>query len=163
MAVAWEWLARIATTAQTPRRLARRVGLSPSLNARTRGCRGDQERHVGRCLQRRHMDQLSRLASICWLASTLALHIEAVINYVAKYCTGKSESQTNTCAEFSKATLPHASDRNPMRSFVSKMMNRLVGERDYSAQETCHLLLGLRLQEHSRVVRPRSTNTPLNF
>jgi hypothetical protein len=55
-----------------------------------------------------------------------------------------------------------------MVSFVSKMMNRLVGERDYSAQGVCHLLLGLLLQEDSRVVRsvddyPSSTTALLSF
>ncbi|EAQ83491.1 hypothetical protein CHGG_09895 [Chaetomium globosum CBS 148.51] len=32
-------------------------------------------------------------------------------------------------------------------------MNKLIGERDYSAQEICHILLGLPLQEDSRVVQ----------
>jgi hypothetical protein len=39
-----------------------------------------------------------------------------------------------------------------MLSFVSKILNKLIGERDYSAQEVCHVLLGLPLQEDSRVV-----------
>jgi hypothetical protein len=47
-----------------------------------------------------------------------------------------------------------------MLSFVSKMMNRLIGERDYSAQEVCHLLLGLPLQEDSRVVRSVDCRLP---
>jgi len=69
-----------------------------------------------------HMNQFSRLASLCWLANTdfsPCTGIEAVINYTAKYCS-KSESQTSTYAEISKAILPHVSDRNPMLSFVSK-------------------------------------------
>jgi hypothetical protein len=33
------------------------------------------------------------------------------------------------------------------------MMNKLIGERDYSSQEVSHILLGLPLQEDSRVVR----------
>ena len=33
------------------------------------------------------------------------------------------------------------------------MMNKLIGERDYSAMEACHILLKLPLQEDSRVVR----------
>jgi ATP-dependent DNA helicase PIF1 len=95
-----------------------------------------------------HMNQFIRLASLCWFANTdfsPCTGIEAVINYVAKYCS-KSESQTSTYAEIAKAILPHVSDRNPMLSFISKMINRLIGERDYSAQEVCHLLLGLLLQ-----------------
>ena len=108
------------------------------------------------------MNQFSRLASLCWLANTdfsPCTGIEAVINYAAKYCS-KSESQTSTYAEISKAILPHVSDRNPMLSFVSKMMNRLIGERDYSAQEVCHLLLGLPLQEDSRIVRSVDCRLP---
>jgi ATP-dependent DNA helicase PIF1 len=97
------------------------------------------------------MNQFNRLVSLCWLANTdfsPCTGIEAVINYAAKYCS-KSELQTSTYAQLSKAILPHVSDRNPMLSFVSKMMNRLIGERDYSAQEVSHLLLGLPLQEDS--------------
>jgi len=39
-----------------------------------------------------------------------------------------------------------------MVSFVSKLMNKLISERDYSAQEIYHILLGLALQEDSQVV-----------
>ena len=78
--------------------------------------------------------------------------MEAVINYAAKYCS-KSEAQTSTYAQIAQNILPHISDNNPMVSFVSKMMNKLIGERDYSAQEICHILLGLPLQEDSRVVQ----------
>ena len=76
-----------------------------------------------------YMNQFSRLASLCWLANTNfspCTRIEAVINYASKYCS-KSESQTSTYVEVSKAILPHASDRNPMLSFVSKRMNRPIG------------------------------------
>jgi ATP-dependent DNA helicase PIF1 len=56
-----------------------------------------------------------------------------------------------------------------MLSFVSKMMNKLIGERDYSAQEIRRLRLKLLLQEDSRVVlsvdcRPQDKHTrPLDF
>jgi ATP-dependent DNA helicase PIF1 len=44
------------------------------------------------------------------------------------------------------------------------MMNKLIGERDYSSQEVSHILLGLPLQEDSRVLRsvdcrPRDRHT----
>ncbi len=39
-----------------------------------------------------------------------------------------------------------------MLSFVSKMMNKFIGERDYSAQETYHLLLKLPLYKDSCIV-----------
>ena len=101
-----------------------------------------------------HMNQFNHLISLCWLANTdvsPCTSVTAVINYAAKYCS-KIETQTNTYAQIAKSIIPNVSDRNPMLSFVSKMMNKLIGERDYSAQETCHLLLKLPLQEDSRVV-----------
>ena len=78
--------------------------------------------------------------------------MEAVINYAAKYCS-KSETQTSTYAQIVQSILPHISDNNSMVSFVSKLMNKVIGERDYSPQEICHILLGLPLQEDSRVVQ----------
>jgi hypothetical protein len=35
---------------------------------------------------------------------------------------------------------------------VSKLLNKLIGERDWSAQEVSHILLGLPLQDSSRQV-----------
>ncbi|KAH6640312.1 hypothetical protein F5144DRAFT_484970 [Chaetomium tenue] len=102
-----------------------------------------------------HLNQYNPLLSLCWLANTdcsPCTSVEAVINYAAKYCS-KSETQTSTYAQITQSILPHISDNNPMISFVSKMMNKLIGERDYSAQEICHILLGLLLQEDSRVVQ----------
>ncbi|EAQ86310.1 hypothetical protein CHGG_07563 [Chaetomium globosum CBS 148.51] len=101
-----------------------------------------------------HMNQYNRLITLCWLRNTdisPCTGIEAVINYAAKYCS-KTETKTSTYAEIAGAILPHVSDRNPMLSFVSRMMNKLIGERDYSAQETCHILLKLPLYQDSRVV-----------
>jgi len=52
-------------------------------------------------------------------------------------------------AEILAESLQH---HNPMVSFVSKLMNKLISERDYSAQEIYHILLGLALQEGGQVV-----------
>jgi hypothetical protein len=101
------------------------------------------------------MNQYNPLIALCWPANTdcsPCTGVEAVINYAAKYCS-KSETRTSSYAQIARAVLPHVSDRNPMLSFVSKLMNKLVGERDYSAQEISHILLGLPLQEDSRVVQ----------
>jgi hypothetical protein len=102
-----------------------------------------------------HLNQYNALITLCWLANidcSPCTSVEAVINYAAKYCS-KSETQTSTYAQIAKSILPHISSHNPMVSFVSKLMNKLMGERDYSAQEICHVLLGLPLQEDSRVVQ----------
>ena len=117
------------------------------------------------------MNQFNRLITLCWLANTdisPCTGIEAVINYAAKYCS-KTETPTSTYADIARSILPHVSDSNPMLSFASKMMNKLIGERDYSAQEVCHLLMKLPLCEDSRVVlnvdcRPlESHSRPLEF
>lgn len=102
-----------------------------------------------------YMNQFNPLISMCWLANTdisPCTGKEAVVNYAAKYCS-KIERETMTYGQISRMILPHIADGNPLLSFVSKMMNKLIGERDYSAQEVSHILLGLPLQEDSRVVR----------
>jgi hypothetical protein len=38
-----------------------------------------------------------------------------------------------------------------MKSFATKLMNSLVGKRDYSAQEVCYLLMGAPLTHCSRI------------
>ena len=101
-----------------------------------------------------HLNQYNPLVSLCWLANTdfsPCCDPQAVANYAGKYCT-KAEEKSATYAEISRMVLPHVSDRNPVLSFVSKVINKLIGERDYSAQEICHVLLGLPIQEDSRVV-----------
>jgi hypothetical protein len=42
--------------------------------------------------------------------------------------------------------------RAPLLSLTSKLLNKLIGERDWSAQEVCHILLGHPLQEGTRQV-----------
>lgn len=84
---------------------------------------------------------------------------KALLYYVAKYCT-KAETKTVKLDQLMKDILPHISSKNPMCSLVVKFMNKLIGERDISAQEACHLLLQLNLTSSSRSVgnmnvRPR--------
>lgn len=51
-----------------------------------------------------------------------------------------------------KQVLPNVNSRSPMISMATKIINNLIGERDWSAQEICHMLLGLDLTEGSRTV-----------
>jgi ATP-dependent DNA helicase PIF1 len=46
--------------------------------------------------------------------------------------------------------LKHVNDRRPALSFVAKMLNKLLIERDWSAQEISHILLQLPLQSSTR-------------
>jgi ATP-dependent DNA helicase PIF1 len=196
--ITWEWLSRILNRCQRHHcstAYCLRINKKAAEQARERGeqapepeCRflfprqpretAEMIRHPGKTWWsfegRRNdtlMNQYNRLITLAWLANTdisPCSGVEAVINYAAKYCS-KTEQQTASYAEIAKAILPHVSDRNPMLSFVSKMMNKLIGERDYSAQEIRRLRLKLLLQEDSRAVlsvdcRPQDKHTrPLDF
>lgn len=87
-----------------------------------------------------------------WLANinvTPCTDQKAVLYYVAKYCT-KAETKTVKLDELMKDLLPHISSKNPIGSLVIKFMNKLIGERDISAQKACYLLLQLDLTSSSR-------------
>ena len=73
----------------------------------------------------------------------------SVPGYIAKYCT-KSESKSLSYKDLLKALLGDVSSKNPMLSLTSKMMNKLISEREWSAQEVCHHLLGRNLKACSR-------------
>ena len=65
-----------------------------------------------------------------------------VLNHIAKYAA-KSEPRSKCLkAVYSNVLKTLKSDGSSLK-IVQKLMISSVGERDYSAQETCHLLLGL--------------------
>jgi hypothetical protein len=77
-----------------------------------------------------------------WLANTdinFCTGRKSVLEYIAKYIS-KPEKKTETYKELMQRVLPSVSSNNPVLSAASKLMNQLVGERDWSAQEVCHLL-----------------------
>ncbi|EXU94568.1 helitron helicase-like domain protein, partial [Metarhizium robertsii] len=89
-----------------------------------------------------------------WLANidiSPCTSLQAVITYAAKYCS-KSEKKTEPYCRLADQVLPHTAHLQPLLSFSSRLMNKLIAERDYSAQEISHLLLNLPLQEGTRMV-----------
>lgn len=74
-----------------------------------------------------------------------------MLEYIVKYVS-KPEKKTETYKQLMQRLLPSVSSNNPVLSAASKLMNQLVGERDWSAQEVCHLLLDLPLLHVSRQV-----------
>ncbi|KAM4058148.1 PIF1-like helicase [Hirsutella rhossiliensis] len=71
-----------------------------------------------------------------WLANidiSPCTSLQAVITYAAKYCS-KSEKKTEPYCKLAD---------QPLLSFSSRLMNKLIAERDYSAQEISHLLLNI--------------------
>ena len=100
------------------------------------------------------LNSYSRLVTMAWMANTdvsPCSNSQAVLNYIAKYCT-KEEKKTATYADLVKEVLPHLNCAKPLLSLVSKTMNKLIGECDWSAQEVCHLLLNIPPQSGSCTV-----------
>ena len=77
--------------------------------------------------------------------------LQAVLSYIGKYVS-KPEKSSLSYTELQSQVLPYINHRAPLLSFVSKMLNKLIGERDWSAQEVSHLLLQLPVQNSSRGV-----------
>ena len=90
---------------------------------------------------------------MAWMANTdvqPSTDVHAVLSYIAKYVS-KPEKKSVSYAELQAQILPYTSDRAPLLSFTSKMLNKLISERDWSAQEVSHILLGLQVQDASRI------------
>jgi len=100
------------------------------------------------------MNQCSPLITMGWMANTdiqPPTSLWAVLAYVAKYVS-KPETKSKSYADLQGMILPYTNERALLLSFVSKMLNKLIGERDWSAQEVSHILLQLPVQESSRFV-----------
>jgi ATP-dependent DNA helicase PIF1 len=89
-----------------------------------------------------------------WMANTdiqPPTELRAVLSYIGKYVS-KPEKSSASYTELQAQVLPRISDRAPLLSFVSRMLNKLIRERDWSAQEVSHLLLQLPVQKSSRML-----------
>ena len=82
-----------------------------------------------------------------WMANTgiqPPTTLRAVLSYIGKYVS-KPETSSVSCAELQAQVLPYVNDRNPLLSFVSRTLNKLIGERDwcrtssYSSRSRAHL------------------------
>jgi ATP-dependent DNA helicase PIF1 len=108
------------------------------------------------------MNNYIRGIALGWLANTDAppcTSLRAVLNYIAKYCS-KAEKQTQPYKEMISELIPMVNNSRPMVSLVAKMMNKLIGERDWPAMEVSHLLLDLPLTECSHVIQPVDCRDP---
>ena len=72
-----------------------------------------------------------------------------VINYITKYAT-KSEPRYQTMKEVYNNITRNLNDDSSALQVVQKLLINSVGERDLSAQETCHLLFQLPLVKSTR-------------
>jgi len=72
-----------------------------------------------------------------------------VIEYITKYAT-KCEPRSETMKEVYTNIVRHLNDNSTALHLIQKLLISTVGERDISAQETCHLLLQLPLVKSTR-------------
>ena len=72
-----------------------------------------------------------------------------VIEYITKYAT-KCEPRSQTMKEVYSNIVRTLKDDSSALKVVQKLLINSVGERDFSAQETCHLLLQLPLVKSTR-------------
>lgn len=100
------------------------------------------------------LNQCAPTITMGWMANTdiqPPTSLRAVLSYIGKYVS-KPEKSSASYTELQAQVLPCVNDRAPLQSFVSRMLNKLIGERDWSAQEVSHILLQLPVQKSSRMV-----------
>ena len=78
-----------------------------------------------------------------------ALSRHKVIKYVAKYAT-KSEPRSQALRELFSTIMRTMKDDGTPLKVAQRLLISTVGERDFSAQETCHLILQLPMYRSSR-------------
>ena len=74
---------------------------------------------------------------------------QRVIEYCAKYAT-KCEPRSQSLKDIFQGIVTSLKDGNTSLTAVQKLLINSVGQRDYSAQETCHILLQLPMYKSSR-------------
>jgi hypothetical protein len=77
------------------------------------------------------------------------LSIHAALQYVAKYAS-KAEPRSLVFSDILDRILSESQPEDTLLAPVQKLLLHSVAERDISAQETCHILLGLPLYHSSR-------------
>lgn len=73
----------------------------------------------------------------------------AVLNYIAKYAS-KGEKSSSSYIEVMNSILSSLSPDSPAKSLIQKVMISTLGERNYSAQEVTHIIMGYPLHRASR-------------
>ncbi|KAJ5558356.1 hypothetical protein N7461_002328 [Penicillium sp. DV-2018c] len=101
-----------------------------------------------------NLNAYNALISLAWKANidiAPCTGRRALMEYIAKY-SPKAEEGTQSFRQMLQAVLLHVNRNRPLQSTVNKLLNRLIAERDWSAQEIFHMLLGPPLQQESREV-----------
>ena len=87
--------------------------------------------------------------------------MQSVLSYIAKYCS-KTEKKSEDYHQIFNTILTSDSlnVETPSRVVYQKLLSSLIVERDWSAQECCHLLLTLPLHQTSRQFRSLNVSWP---
>ncbi|CAK5270705.1 unnamed protein product [Mycena citricolor] len=93
------------------------------------------------------LNNYNRAMLMAWRANIdlkPVLSKDAAINYIAKYAS-KSEQQAPAFPEMLDGVVKLMNSGATAQLACQKLLNKMLGERSYSAQETAHLLLGIPL------------------
>ena len=85
--------------------------------------------------------------------------MHAVLNCIAKYCS-KTEKKSEDYHQIFNTILTSLEIEDPSRVLYQKLLSNLIVERDWSAQECCHLLLGCPLHQTSQQFRSLNLSWP---
>ncbi|KAF5331234.1 hypothetical protein D9611_013064 [Ephemerocybe angulata] len=102
-----------------------------------------------------HSTASAVFAFLAWRANVdfkPVLSKEAAIQYAAKYAT-KAEKQSPAFPELLAGVVNDADGALPAQRACQKLLNKMIGERAYSAQEVSHLMLGIPLVRMSWTVQ----------
>jgi ATP-dependent DNA helicase PIF1 len=91
------------------------------------------------------LNQCAPVITMGWMANTNIqppTDLYAVLSYAGKYVSKPKKSSTSY-TELQAQIILYINDQAPLLSFVSKMLNKLIGERDWLAQEVSYILLQL--------------------
>ena len=78
------------------------------------------------------LNQCAPVIAMGWMANTdiqLPTTLHAVLSYIGKYVS-KPETSSASYAELQAQVLPYVNNRALLLSFVSRTLNKLIGERD---------------------------------
>ena len=94
----------------------------------------------------------NRTIALGWRANTNVqpcTSLDGVVAYTGKYAS-KWETTSGSYKDLADKLMGSLNPDKPMHSFMQKLMNKLVGERNWSSQEINHIMFGLPLLHCSR-------------
>jgi hypothetical protein len=114
------------------------------------------------------LNQCIPVITIGWIANTdiqPPTTLYTILNYIGKYIS-KPEKLSMFYTEIQVQILLYVNSKVLLLSFVSKILNKLIGKHDWSVQEVSYILLQLPVQDSSWTTvnldcRPEGTQSDL--